>query len=239
MTEEIQNNLIQIKGIRDGLLVTVGQGEWDELRRALLRQVEDKASFFHGARLVLDLGDRTLHAAELGSLRDDLSERGISLWAVLSTSHTTEQTAQVLGMATRLPSPRVSRARGSQEGGSAGEKAVLMQRTLRSGTRLSYDGHVVVMGDVNPGAEIIADGNVIVWGKLRGSVHAGASGNPSASVCALELAPAQLRIAGYLTALPVRRFLSGLVGKKGRSQPEIASVRDGQIIIEQWNPKEK
>jgi septum site-determining protein MinC len=77
----------------------------------------------------------------------------------------------------------------------------LIKRTLRNGRTIHSDGHVIVLGDVNAGAMIIAAGDVIVWGKLRGTVHAGARGDESAVVCALYLAPTQLRIAGYITIL--------------------------------------
>jgi septum site-determining protein MinC len=84
-----------------------------------------------------------------------------------------------------------------------------------------------VYGDVNAGAEIIAGGNVVVWGKLRGIVHAGANGDESAVVCALDLAPTQLRIATYITVSPE--------DKRRKPRPEIAFVRQGRIVAEAWN----
>ena len=78
----------------------------------------------------------------------------------------------------------------------------MIRRTLRSGRTVRSQGHVVVFGDVNPGAEIIAAGDVIVWGRLRGNVHAGANGDESAFVCALDMTPTQLRIAGYISISP-------------------------------------
>ena len=78
-------------------------------RPRLVSHIQERASFFQGARLALDVGNHILHAAEMGNLRDRLSEMGISLWAVLSNSPTTEQTAQVLGLATRIFTPRPER----------------------------------------------------------------------------------------------------------------------------------
>ncbi len=103
-----------------------------------------------------------------------------------------------------------------------------MERTLRSGFSLRHPGHVIVIGDVNPGAEIIAGGNVVVWGHLRGMVHAGAEGDESAVVCSLDLSPTQLRIAGKIALTPQRR---------GKPQPEMARLEDGQVVAEPWNPK--
>jgi septum site-determining protein MinC len=220
---------IQIKGIRDGLLVTLGEGPWPEVRDALLEHVQQQAQFLQGARLALDVGNHILRAVELGQLRDALSERGLSLWAVLSNSPTTEQTAQTLGLATRLFRPRPDRSIESAETRlKDGEPAVLIRRTLRSGFSLQHSGHVIVIGDVNPGAEITAGGNILVWGHLRGVVHAGAEGNEKAIVCALDLAPTQLRIAGHIAISPQR---------KGKSPPEMARLKDGHVVAEPWNPK--
>jgi len=104
---------------------------------------------------------------------------------------------------------------------------VLIRRTLRSGQVVQYPGHVVVIGDVNPGAEIIAGGDVVVWGNLRGIVHAGATGDDEAVVCALSLAPLQLRIGNHIARAPEGR-------EDLPERPEMASVQDGEIVAEPW-----
>lgn len=220
---------VQIKGIREGLLVVVGEGGWEDVRNSLLEEIDRQSGFLKGARVALDLGSHALKAVELGGLRDALSERELNLWAVVSTSLTTEQTAQTLGLATRLNKPRQERdARPLDTSVQSGEKAMLVRRTLRSGFSVQFDGHVIVIGDINPGAEVIASGNVLVWGRLRGMVHAGAEGNEDAIVCALDLIPTQLRIAGQIAITPQRR---------GKPQPEMARLKDGQVVAEAWNPK--
>jgi septum site-determining protein MinC len=226
--EQMEAN-IQIKGIREGLLVTLGEGSWEEIHQALLEHLDQQADFMRGARLAIDVGNQILKAAELGQLRNEIQERDLSLWAVLSNSPKTAQTAQTLGLATRLsrPAPGTTTPRVGTEQ-HEGEPAILLRRTLRSGYHLQYDGHVLVIGDINPGAEIIAGGDVVVWGHLRGMVHAGAEGNESAVVCALDLSPTQLRIAGKIAVSPQRR---------GKPQPEIARILDGQVIAEAWDPK--
>jgi septum site-determining protein MinC len=81
----------------------------------------------------------------------------------------------------------------------------VVERTLRSGFSVRHAGHVVVIGDVNAGAQVIAGGSVLVWGRMRGMVHAGADGNEKAVVCALDLSPTQLRIAGLIATTPQRK----------------------------------
>lgn len=214
---------IHIKGIRDGLLVTLRGESWPELQAALIAQIESQPTFFQGGRLVLDVGEHVLKVVELSALRDLLSDHSISLWAVLSESPTTEQTAQNLGLATRISKPRPEEVR--QVADVSDDTALWIRQTVRSGTRIEFPSHIVVMGDVNPGAEIIAAGSVIVWGRLRGVVHAGAGGDRNAVVCALELSPTQLRIAGEIALSPKR---------EAKGQPEIASLNDGQLLTEPW-----
>ena len=108
--------------------------------------------------------------------------------------------------------------------------ALWVQRTLRSGQGVKYAGHVILVGDVNPGAEVVAGGNVIVWGRVRGMVHAGAFGDEEAIVCALALHPAQLRIAGYISRAPQN--------SERTSEPEVARVVNNTIIAEPWTTRE-
>lgn len=220
------SNLIQIKGLRDGLLVTLGDGGWSVLHSSLLSQIDEKTDFFKGAKLALDVGNQELHVSEMTDLRDELSDREIILWAVLSTSPTTENTAQMLGLATRLSKVRPDTPV-QVKPASSEDSAMWVKRTVRSGVRLEYEGNVVVLGDVNPGAEVVASGSIVVWGRLRGVVHAGARGDTEAVVCALDLSPTQLRIAAEIATTPERR---------SQPIPEMARLKDGHLIAEPWQP---
>jgi septum site-determining protein MinC len=103
--------------------------------------------------------------------------------------------------------------------------------TMRSGKLISYEGNVVVIGDVNPGAEVEATGNIVIVGTLRGTVHAGASGNKDATVVALSMTPAQLRIADLVTRRP-DAAKSGKGNNRPNYIPEIAYIKDDAIHIE-------
>lgn len=222
------NSLIQIKGLRDGLLVSLDDAPWEEQRSALLLQVDSQPAFFQGARLALDVASQVLHVNELVELRDQLSERGIALWAVISESPTTEHTAQLLGLATRISKPRPEENRQFAVENLGEDTALFLSRTLRSGTRIEFAGHVVVYGDVNPGAEIVAEGNVIVWGRVRGMIHAGSKGNRKALICALDLSPTQLRIADEVSAM---------LKPQDEPRPEVARINDdGKLQAEFWSP---
>ncbi len=223
---------LNIKGVKEGLLVTVGDGDWSEASHTLLEKLLEKQDFFRGARLVLQLGGRSLGAADLGKLRDNLGDLQINLWTVLSESALTENAAKALGLEVSLPRPQSALPPDLPpiSPSEDGSQAILVDHTLRSGKSVRFPGHVIVLGDVNAGAEVVAGGNIIVWGRVRGTVQAGSEGDVTALICALDLAPTQLRIANAIATSPKRR---------GKPEPEIAKMKDGQIVAERWKPNEK
>jgi len=219
---------VEIKGIREGLLVTVGEGEWGEIERSLIEQVQRRSAFIQGARLTLDVGQHELHPTEMGALVESLTRFGVSVHAVLSKSLVTETSAQGLGLGTRISqSAAKAPVRLAPVPERQGE-SLFLRKTLRSGVKIEFAGDVTVIGEVNPGAEIVASGSVVIWGRLRGVVHAGAEGDGEAVVCALGMTPTQLRIAGQVS-IPA--------GRSGKVQPEIARLTGGQVIIETWEAK--
>ena len=69
---------------------------------------------------------------------------------------------------------------------------------VRSGQKLEFEGSIVIMGDVNDGAEVIAGDNIVILGALRGLAHAGAKGNVNAIIAASSIDAPQLRIANII-----------------------------------------
>lgn len=225
------NPRLQIKGIKDGLLISLISASWNEMHADLIKELDQNADFLRGANLTIDVGEVDLKAAELGQLTREISDRGLSIVAVLSKSQITKQSAQSFGLATQFQKNGLSQKAVTVDLHRQNEEdAILVRRTLRSGVNLQYPGHVILIGDVNPGAQIIAGGDVVVWGKLLGVVHAGAQGNEDAVICALDLSPTQLRIAGSIAVTPKRR---------GKPLPETAQLENGQVIAQAWNPKKE
>ena len=89
---------------------------------------------------------------------------------------------------------------------------------------LHHTGNIVVVGDGNPGAELVATGDILVFGRLAGIAHAGAGGDASARIFALNLAATQLRIATFIAD-------EDGVKRRAAPAPEAALVRDGRIAI--------
>jgi septum site-determining protein MinC len=215
--------LIAIKGSKDGLRLQLDeQAAWEELLDALRAQIGQGASFFNGAQLVIDIGERALAEDQLSALLELMHQHGVRPESLASTARESRSSARAVGIAAR-PLARAPETEDRSE-------AAFAWRTVRSGQVIRHHGHVTVLGDVNAGGEIIAGGNVLVWGRLRGTVHAGALGDRKAVICALELAPTQLRIADLIARAPE--------GGAGRF-PEVAFVENDQIGVEPWETYRK
>ena len=108
---------------------------------------------------------------------------------------------------------------------------ILHEGTIRSGARISSDGNLCIIGDVNPGAIVSAKKNIYVWGKLLGIAFAGTSGNKKASIASLYLNPLQLRIADVIAIGPK--------DKPKNYYPEIALIDKETISIKPYLIKTK
>ena len=104
---------------------------------------------------------------------------------------------------------------------STDKGSILHEGTIRSGDRISSNGNLFIIGDVNPGAIVSAKKNIYVWGKLLGIAFAGQDGNNNASIASLYLDPVQLRIADVIAIGPK--------DKPKNFYPEIAVI-DNQTI---------
>ncbi len=78
------------------------------------------------------------------------------------------------------------------------QSALLVKSTCRSGEIITHHGDVVVLGDVNPGAEVVAEGDIIVVGCLRGYAHAGSGGYTEATIVALSLGSPRIQIGPHV-----------------------------------------
>ena len=217
-------NLIAIKGSKEGLRLQLDESAaWAELLESLRDQLGKAENFFNGAQVMVDIGERALAEDQLAEMLELMREHGLRPESLASTARESRNAARAAGVAAR---PLVREVAAGEDRG----EAAFVQRTVRSGQVVRHHGHVTVLGDLNAGGEIIAGGNVIVWGRLRGTVHAGALGDRSAMICALDLAPTQLRIADLIAVPP-----------QGRAErlPEIARIVGEQIAVEAWESYRK
>ena len=217
-----------IKGFREGLLISLGDGDWGKVSEALLDQIDKKADFFEGAKVAIDVDERILHAAEVSKLRNELSDRNVSLFALLSKSSVTEAVAETFGLSTQKSVLKVNE-KDLPRAMYDGEKALLIKKTLRSGMSVKYTGNVIVDGDVNPGAEIRASGSIYVWGKLRGVAFAGIEGSRDEVIAALEIVSYNMRIANIYYQDNSKLKI------KIKKKAEKAIIEDDTIKIVDWD----
>jgi septum site-determining protein MinC len=200
--------LLVIKGERDGLhLFCSTSAPWGDVIKAIkTRLTGEYHQFFAGASVIVELGTRRLTVEEMSQL-----------WAVLL-----ECQVKIKGI--RLGETEVKNevVKLSATESLSQKPLYLAKKNLRSGQNITFDGHVLIWGDVNPGAEVIATGFIIVLGALRGTAHAGAGGDEEAWVMAGKLQPTQLRIADYIARAP----------QEEPQGPEIARIKAGTIICE-------
>ena len=228
MAQGLETN-IKIKGTRRGLSITLGDGDWPALLEHLESRLSQAAAFFQGSLVHVGLGRRDLTLSEATELVQLLVRFDIQPVSFQTASPVTAESAQSLGLQVTVPEVAEG-SLGARVAALDLSEGVLLRRTLRSGQSVRHPGHVVIVGDVNPGAEIIAGGDVVVWGRLRGMVHAGALGDNGAIVCAMELAPTQLRIGSHIAVAPED-------GTEHAIRGEVARVLDGSIVAEPWRGK--
>jgi len=116
----------------------------------------------------------------------------------------------------------------SLKGVSQKKSLKIINKTLRSGQKVEYDGDVLILGDVNSDAYVVSSGSVIVMGNLRGVVHAGANGDETAVVMALKLRPQQIRISNYIARSPDEPDDEA----EESNSPEIAYIENNAIVID-------
>ncbi len=183
----------------------------------LLTQIGEKfkasARFFKGAQMVLAFEGRVLNQDEqMQVLRVIEENSGPEILCVM------EQDA--------LKESFMRAALEERKAGQTSSDGRFYKGTLRSGQVLESETSIIILGDVNPGATVVSKGNVVILGSLKGTVQAGAAGNDSAFVAALDMAPMQIRIADCIARSGDGRKA------KASTEPMIAYTEDGNIYME-------
>jgi len=215
---------IVIRGTtRSGLVILLPDDlDFGYLCRRLREKLSRSKRFFEGAEVTVQTGQRHLSEADRAAIAAILGESNMFLRKIAEGGDPVAEAQAALKAA----------GQHSRPGGSSAipflaesQTALVVTRTLRSGQSVRHDGDVIVLGDVNPGAEVVASGHIVVMGALRGVAHAGCTGNESAIVAAVKLRPTQLRIAHVIGRAPDEQ-------EDLKPVPEVARVRDGMIVVE-------
>lgn len=199
---------IIIKGNKEGLNVVINMNhfaDFDDMLESLVEKLSKGKKFYKGSTLKITTELKYISERDSRKLKDILFDEFFISDCILQDA---EDAA-------------VKVFTGIYEG-----KTKFLRKTIRSGQSINYPGNIVIVGDVNPGAEIYAAGNVIVLGTLRGLVYAGTNGNEKAIIAAFKLEPQILQIGSIVTRSPED-------GSKP-PYPEVAKIRNGSIIVEPY-----
>jgi septum site-determining protein MinC len=233
-------NAVAIRGRGEGVAIEVGAGAWDDLLDLLSYRLEQTGVALRSTRIELDLGPRPLTEADLDSLRSVMAAYGMEPALVRTSAERTFMAALALGIATQQTTVDGLTVSEAQRGVAVDSPLgyFIFRGSLRSGQQLHRSEHVLIIGDVNPGAEVVSSGDILVWGRLRGTAHAGARGNPAAVIAALDMDPVQLRIDKVIGAAQAGATQGGPRWGGQRSatrRPEMARLVAGQLAVAEWD----
>lgn len=199
------------KQARRGMLIDLkAYNTFAQMKRGLEEKLNSVADMPIGSKVTIDIGKKVLSNKQIRDLEDTLLDYGMHMEELIS--------GRLLDVEEDLEEERLI------EGMTEYDNTALICQHIRSGQKRFVQGNVVVLGDINPGAEVVAGGNILVMGSLRGMAHAGVFGDEEAIIAAYRLNPTQLRIATHITRPPD--------GESVVDYPEIARIREGRVIIE-------
>ncbi len=167
---------------------------WEEAKAEFKVLIGSKISFWQNTALIIRFADFEFESNNLDELKTLLNESGLTLKEIQSNSIQSWKLIKAAGFQVNKSQEKNSKSSNgirlikqfqpSQANletivpANAEERKTIYlglkeNISLRAGHLVSYNGNIVIMGDVNPGCQIKATGSIIVYGKLCGSVHAG------------------------------------------------------------------
>ena len=166
--------------------------------------------------------NKNISCIELQKIKKFLQETNINLNYVITSSRETNISAKHLKIKTVFHSKKNNESKINRMNTNKSLDLTHLG-IVRSGEKISSNGNLIIIGDVNPGAQIIAKKNIYVWGKLCGIAFAGCNGEENCFISSLYLNPVQLRIN--------KTIATGPKEKPNDHYPEIAILENGKIII--------
>lgn len=211
------NDGILIKGNKDGINTTINMNKFacfEDMILMLIKKLSKGKHFYKGTTLILSIDLKSINKKQVETLKQTLLTE-IELKDIVLEDIEKEVDKEI------QKEPKVFS--GVNEG-----RTKFIRKTVRSGQCIKYQGNIVIIGDINSGAEVYASGNVIVLGRIKGKVSAGTNGNSKAVIAAFLLQPEILTIASVIAMSPD--------DVEKPSYPELAKIKDGSIIVEPYLP---
>ncbi len=211
---------VVIKGTKSGIIVRLDESlPFSELEQKVCEKFKTSADFLGDAQIAISFEGRKLSDEEQIRLVECITENShLDIVCVIDDNKEREayfsQTLEEKLLALNSNTGQFYKG------------------TLRSGQVLEFDTSIVILGDVNAGAQVVSTGNVVILGKLLGNVYAGASGSEYSFVVALQMNPTQIRIGDVIARSPDEQNKRADKKKKAEQEAKIAYSQDGNIYIE-------
>jgi septum site-determining protein MinC len=212
------DNYVILKGKEDRLVIHLdSEIDYETLKKNLVDKLREAEKFLKNSKVAIEFSNRELSEVEENQLLEVIrKESSIRITYIVSNGKS------FIGRYA-LPETIIN------EGVTKFYKG-----NLRSGQNVHFDGNLVILGDINPGAIVTAKGNIVVLGYLNGTAHAGIEDEDEAFISALKMNPIQLRIGRNIARNPAEDMLETNRIKKDGSL-EVAYIKDGKMHIENFN----
>lgn len=194
--------------------------------RELLEEIKgkfiDSERFFKNAQIAISFEGRALSQAEQFEIIETIQQHtSITVICILDHDDLMDEV--------------IRRRMGTYVEEHSPQTGQFYKGTLRSGQQIESETSMIILGDVNPGAKVIAKGNIVILGALKGIAYAGASGDDTCFVAALEMNPVQIKIGDYMGRAADKTESPKGFRRKAKEEPpvpQIATVYEQQILIE-------
>ncbi|MCL2575402.1 MAG: septum site-determining protein MinC [Defluviitaleaceae bacterium] len=207
-----KDNAVIFKGGKTGIIVILDEGaDFSHISQVLRQKIRDAGNFFAGASTSITFKGKVLSEDEIAELIEVFDDE-----AGINITYVDDQTGEL-----QIEQKSVKSAKKSSS-----DEVLYRKSNLRGGQIITHNGSVVILGDVNAGAEIYATGSVMIFGAMRGFAHAGTEGNEKAIVCAFSFQPTHLKIASAEV-----HFYEG-VPDVIKENPSYAFLQDGAIYVD-------
>jgi len=205
---------VRLKGVGDSLWVTLNpESPLEDIKQQMGDLFKRLQHLAVDARVVIDTGEGSDHEALIKELEVFLKEN-------FKVGDVTPPPREPMSLVER------KRLRDMADSWSYRRSDMLvLSGRVRSGQKVTARKHLLIMGDVNPGAEIFAGGDVLVLGNLSGKAAAGQPDNEESIILALKFKPTQVRIGA---------IVAGGLPSAGGSAVEFARVENGAIVVDDY-----
>ncbi|OQY01896.1 MAG: septum site-determining protein MinC [Desulfobacteraceae bacterium 4572_130] len=183
-----ENNLsVKLKGVGDGFWVTLNPlAKEAKLKKDISQLFERLKHLAINAKVVIDIGDGVGYDELISNIGLFLKEK----FDVGFVSQSPRKKSK--------PLKRIRQRDLSKEWAHHRSDVLMIRGRVRSGQKITTKKHIVIIGDINPGAEIYVGGDIIVMGKLMGQVYAGYPNNDKAIIIAIDFKPTQVQIGSFI-----------------------------------------